>query len=247
MRLSVRAKILIAILCVLAAAAAVGLIPRVTEVSVSGDQYFTADEITSQIFRGGIKDSPLVIFVRQLTGMKPKVRFLDSYRIRLTGLTSAEVTVREKTFMGYVQFLGSNMYFDRDGVILKSTRETYEGYPEVRGLDFDSAVLGQKLPVTRESLLLEVLQISQYLAAEKLEWGDEPVVLSSLVDTIVFDTAESISCRVDDIQIILGPGTNLEGKLHEMSDILPSLQGKSGTLHLESYDPVNGNAMYRFE
>ena len=245
--ISLKLKIAAAAVCLLAVVAAVGLIPRVTGINVTGNRYYTAAEISDGILSGNIMDAPLVMLVRSLTGLKPELMGVDSYTMSLTGLTTADVTVKEKAFMGYVGFLGSNLYFDRDGVILKSTREHFEGIPEIKGLDFSSAVLGGRLPVTRDALLLEVLQISQYLAAEKVRWGDADVPLSTLVDTITFDSTENISCMVDDILILLGAGENLEGKLHEMSDILPNLQGRSGILHLESYDPVNGNSMYRFE
>ena len=50
-----------------------------------------------------------------------------------------------------------------------------------------------------------------------------------------------------DIEVILGDNEGLNGKIAELSDMLPQLSGLSGTLYLDNYDESNASAMYAFK
>ena len=44
-------------------------------------------------------------------------------------------------------------------------------------------------------------------------------------------------------KIILN-GKDISGKISELSDMMPELEGKKGILYLDTYDPVNPPSMY---
>lgn len=47
--------------------------------------------------------------------------------------------------------------------------------------------------------------------------------------------------------MVLGGNNDLNGKISELSDIMPQIVGLSGTLYLDTYDEGNLNAMYAFK
>ena len=47
--------------------------------------------------------------------------------------------------------------------------------------------------------------------------------------------------------MFLGDNADTAGKVAELSDMMPQLEGKKGTLYLDSYDPVNRQTMYTFK
>ena len=50
-----------------------------------------------------------------------------------------------------------------------------------------------------------------------------------------------------DIEVILGNSAGLNGKIAELGDMLPQVEGKSGTLYLDTYDETKTNPMYTFK
>ncbi len=220
---------------------------RVRQVQVSGSAYYSQEELEQLLFPGFLDRSPLVVWLRQKTGNYPEIPFVERYTVRLTGLTSVQVTVYEKSMIGYVEFSGSYLYFDKDGLIVESSTERYGTLPRITGLDFDYAVLHQTLPVEDSRVFAEIQQISQYLETQEVDWGGEPRLLGELLDQINFDGAGQITCCFGEIRVFLGSAESLEGKLREMKDILPQLYGRSGTLYLDTYRENEPDPSYIFK
>ncbi len=220
---------------------------RVRQVQVSGSSYYSQEELEQLLFPGFLDRSPLVVWLRQQTGSYPEIPFVERYTVRLTGLTSAQVTVYEKSMIGYVEFSGSYLYFDKDGLIVESSTERYGTLPRITGLDFDYAVLHQTLPVEEPRVFTEIQQISQYLGSQEVDWGGETRLLGELLDQIDFDGAGQITCCFGDIWVFLGSAESLEGKLREMKDILPQLYGRTGTLYLNTYQENESDPSYIFK
>ena len=215
---------------------------RVTQVQVEGNQYYTEQEIEDLVFPDSFSRSPLLIFLNERLGNYREIPFVQKYRVTLTGLTSAKITVYEKSMVGYVEFMGSCLYFDKDGMVV----ENYGSVPKVTGLQMDYIVLNQKLPVVDDVIFQELLQMTQYFSSTMITFGDMESDMISLVDGIHFDSHENVSCTIGDIEISFGSGEQMEGKLQEMHDILPKLYGRKGTLHLETYDETVTEPSYVF-
>ena len=238
---------------ILWAAAAAGLLVlaalllvRVDRVQITGNQFYTQEELETLLFPGSLDRSPAVIWLRQKTGRHPEIPFVERYTVRLTGLTGVQVTLYEKSMIGYVEFSGSFLYFDPDGLIVESASERYGTLPRITGLDFDYAVLRQTLPVEDPKVFTEIQQISQYLEGQEVAWGEETRLLGDLLDQIDF-TGGQITCCFGDIRVFLGTADSLEGKLREMKDILPQLYGRSGTLYLNTYQENVADPSYIFK
>ena len=41
-----------------------------------------------------------------------------------------------------------------------------------------------------------------------------------------------------DLEVALGDSKDISGKISELSDMMPELEGKKGILYLDTYDPV---------
>ena len=50
-----------------------------------------------------------------------------------------------------------------------------------------------------------------------------------------------------DVVVELGDSEDLDGKVTELSGILPELSGLSGTLYLDTYDETNSTPTYTFK
>ena len=41
------------------------------------------------------------------------------------------VTIYEKAVVGYINYMGCNMYFDKDGIVVESSSKLYSGVPQI--------------------------------------------------------------------------------------------------------------------
>ena len=161
---------------------------------------------------------------------------MEDYKLVLKGLTRAELIVYEKSVVGYVSYMSSYMYFDKDGIIVESSSQKLPGVPWINGLKFGHIVLYQKLPVESEWIFQEILNLTQILSIYELS-----------VDKIQYNTLGEATLYMGDIEVILGSNDGLNGKIAELGDMLPQLEGRSGTLYLDNYDETKTNPMYTFK
>ena len=146
------------------------------------------------------------------------------------------VTVYEKPIIGYVNYMGCDMYFDKDGVIVESSTKTLSGVPQVTGLSFKSIVLNAKLEVSNPSVFSEILELAQ--SFDKYE---------ITVDKIYFDSSNEVTLYMGDIKVLLGTCDELVDKLNELKQMSPDLVGRKGTLHLENYTTDTSGFIFKEE
>jgi cell division protein FtsQ len=156
-----------------------------------------------------------------------------SYRVSFND-TEADVQINEKSKVGYIRFMGANMYFDSTGTIVESTDEIYENVPEITGLDYDSLIVGQKIDTQEEMVLKSVLTFAQNFSEYDL-----PVTKVDFTDT------GDIVLTMNDVEVQLGTTDHLSDKLYQLSVLYPELENRSGTLYLSSYDGTQSRIVFR--
>jgi len=238
--------ILVIILFVVVSLGVLMLVP-VSSVNIVGNEYYFEAQLESYVFENAFSRRAFMVLVKSIIGIKKDVPFVSKLSIKLTGLTSAQLQVTPKDMMGYVTCADGNKYFNSKGVVVESSSEIYPGIPQVLGIDTSSVAMGAQLPTESLSVLNELLEITQFLSVTDVQLSGGDVKFIDITDKIEFDEDENIYCYFGDIKVSLGVGYNLEGKLIEMAEILPSIEGKSGVLHLEGYDPSDTNHVYLFE
>ena len=232
--------VLLALLLVLLA----GLFVRIRTVTVSGNTAYTDEEVEQLVFSSDLDRSLTGFLFNRLTGKTYTLPFVSSCTVRLTGLTSAEIRLQEDRIVAYIDYLDDHIYFNRDGLVLEISKELYPGIPRVSGLTPEYMVLGEPLPLGSGAALDQLTRIVQFLDSHSLTTDGEETLLSALTSRIDFDEYGSITCYIGEIAVRFGKGTGLEEKLTRMLSILPQIEGRSGTLHLESLDGGGGTFLF---
>ena len=208
---------------------------RITQV-VTGNERYTQEQITDLLFPDSMSRNALLCFWNDRLKEHISIPFVEDYEIVFQALNRVEVIVYEKSVVGYVSYMSSYMYFDKDGIIVESANEALPGIPLITGLKFGQIVLYEKLPLEEEGIFQEILNLTQILAVNHLQ-----------VDRIQYGRYKDITLYMKDIEVLLGSGGNLNGKISELRDMLPQLEGVKGILHLEDYDEANIRAGYTLE
>ena len=230
-----RHKIILVLVCVFLFAAIIGVSLTVSEVRVTGNRMYTAEQIEELVFPTRVSRNCLVCFAGRLMGKKRSIPFVEDYKISFTGPTDVEVIVYEKSIVGYVTYMSSRMYFDKDGIIVESAGRRLPGIPEITGLHFGQIVLYRELPVENRKIFSMILNLTQTLSTFEIP-----------ADVIRYDSDMNATLTIGGVSVLLGGANDMNGKLSELSNILPRIKDQTGVLDLSDYDPTVPNRMFSF-
>lgn len=226
------AGIFLAVLLLLAVLLSV----RIKTVKVSGNERYTQEQIESMIFDTKLSRNPVYCYYQYRFRPHKTIPFVEDYKIVFRSPVNVEIITYEKSVVGYVSYMNSLMYFDKDGIIVESTNEKLVGIPMITGLRFGHIVLHKPLPVEDVRIFDEILNLTQVLEMYDIK-----------ADRIDFNSQKEATLTVDNLKVKLGGNAQINGKISELRDILNTYTELSGTLYLDTYDETNSNPSYRFE
>lgn len=219
--------IVLVLLFIIAAGGSIAYTLRIDDrkIEIQGNHKYTKEEMIAYIFKSDLDRNPFVLYFKTKFKKQEKIPFVDEYDIEFTSLQTVKITVYEKKIIGYVQYKGVNMYFDKDGTIVESSQEEIENIPRITGLKFDYIVLDETLPVGDEKVFHLILDLTQALS--KYAVG---------VDRIFISEKQEVTLYMEQVEVNLGNDTDMVEKIQSLADMLPNLQGLSGTLDMKEYD-----------
>lgn len=197
---------------------------RFQRYKVIGNTHYTEDQVLQMVFSDAWDTNSFYQFVREHTKSHKTLPFVEKYELHWLSPLSIEVIVYEKNVVGYVDYMSSHMYFDKDGIVVESTREQLSGIPKITGLSFGSIVLYQPLPVKNKAVFNDILNLTGALSGYQIQ-----------CDSIQYDDFLNATLRIGDLKVSLGQNENMEMKISTLNDILPKLAGRNGTLDLSTY------------
>ena len=209
---------------------------KVRTVYVQGNKHYTNEEIKNMVMSGKLGDNSIFLSLKYRNKGVENVPFVEKMDVEIMSPDTIKIYVYEKALAGYVEYLRRNMYFDKDGIIVESSAEKTLGIPQVTGLDFGYVVLYEKLPVENDTVFRLVLNITQVLNKYELA-----------TDRIYFDSKYQITLYFGDAKAKIGGDDYLDEKVMKLKTILPELEGKKGTLHMENYSEDMQNITFELE
>ena len=191
-------------------------------ITYAGNSHYSDEEMTEKIFG---KDKPNVLLYKLFGNKKKTIPFIQKYDVEIQWPKKMYITVYEKPVIGYIRYMGCNMFFDKDGIVVESDAKLTEGVPEIKGLHFDHIVMHEQLPVENPEIFKEILKVTQLFGKYEIS-----------ADKIYFSPAGEVTAYFDKARVSLGTDQNIDEKVMQLASILPELAGKSGVLHMENYD-----------
>lgn len=197
---------------------------EITSISVTGNEHYTEEEIRNIVFDKPYTYNSIILKIKYSNKSIENVPFIERIDVDIVNPTTVRINVYEKAVAGYVEYLGHFMYFDKDGIVVESSTDMISGVPYVTGLSYDHVVLHDELPVKDKSVFILILNITQLLTKYEIE-----------TDRIAFDSNGKVTLYFGDARVSLGDDSYIDEKINEMHLLLPKLEGRKGTLHMESY------------
>lgn len=198
----------------------------VEKVIVEGNELYSEKQIENMVLNDEYSWNSLYVNLKYRFLDIGEVPFVDTMEVSLDDPHTVRINVYEKGMLGflYIDSIGQNAYFDKDGFVVETSAEIIEGVPRVKGISCNEVILYEKLPLENDKVLGNLLNLTQTLKKYN-QLPDEIQYNSSLESTLYYGT----------IQVNVGSEENLSQKIIRLSYILPQLDGLSGTLHLENW------------
>ncbi len=219
---------LIVVLAVLAVLFITGLsfagVFRVRQVTVTGNAYYTKEQVVDLLLDEGSLQNTLLVYLKYKYQEHPEIPFIDDFEVTMDSWQSLKIRVYEKNIVGYVRYLGQDVYFDKDGIVVESSTQELDGIPQISGVTFDSLAMHQPLSVEDPTIFDTILSITKLLTKYDLD-----------PDEIRFGTGDELFLQLGDVKVALGTGDNLDEKISRLKQLEADLADKSGTLHMENY------------
>lgn len=233
-------KIIIAVLAVLllcaggiVASAFIFDVDMENGITYVGNKQYSDDELTKRIFGDDVNALSYTLFKSK---EQVKIPFVQRYVVEADWPDKLTVTIYEKPIIGYICYMGSNMYFDKDGLVVESSPEIIADVPQITGMEFKSIVLGEKLSVENTDIFDRIMEFVQDFDKNDLR-----------VNRIHFDSSLNATLYFGNVKVLLGDNNNLSEKMHELKLLFPNLIGLAGTLHMEEYSPENPKIFFTKE
>lgn len=194
----------------------------IEKIDIKGNSYYSNEEIEEIILNEN--NNSIFIFLKySLT--KNEYPFIEDINIKIKSPKYIEVNVKEKNIIGYTNYMGMNLYFDNDGILLESSYHNINSIPYIEGISFNYIELNKEIEV-KNSRLFNVLNL---LMQSLKKYNLSPNRI------LVENNCKKISIYFDGIKINIGNGDNMDDKANRIKDILPELEGEKGTLYMENY------------
>lgn len=217
---------LILILLIVAAVLVVWKVFTVKNVIVEGNELYSAEQIERLVLNDEYSWNSLYVDLKYRFLETGEVPFVDTMEVSLDDPHTIRISVYEKGILGsfYIEEIGQNAYFDKDGFVVETSTDEIEGVPKITGITCNEVVLYERLPLENDEVLRNLLSLTQTLKKYNL-----------LPEVINYDENLQPTMKYDNIQVIIGSEEYLSQKVVRLSAILPQLSGLSGTLHLETW------------
>ncbi len=206
----------------------------VRKVEVVGNKNYSAKEIEDLVLSSSWDYNTIYLWYQNKHKTIETPPFLDMVEIEILSYNSIRIHAYEKTIVGYVEYLGNYVYFDKDGTVLETSNKIKEGLPVVEGLEFHKMVLYEKLPVKDQKIFKTLVTLTQMLGKNDL-----------VPDCIEFTSDGQINMTFGEVIVHLGEDEYMDNKIARLTGILPQLEGRSGILYMEDVDETTQRISFK--
>ena len=205
----------------------------IKNIYVSGNTHYTNEEIIDMVMTDKMCDNSIYLSLKYRNKSIEGVPFIEKMSVEIVSPETVRINVYEKAVAGYISYLGRYMYFDRAGIVVESSLEASSNVPEVLGLSFNYVIIHEKLPVEKQEVFEEILDITQLLSKYNLH-----------ANKIFFDSEYNVYLYFDGIEVSIGTKDYIDEKIIQLQYILPNLEGKSGILEMKDFNEDTKNVTF---
>lgn len=235
----IRRMALIIILVILGALTVIVLkVFTVKSVTVRGNTLYSDKTVEKAVMTGKTSWNSLFVCLRYRFGSPAQMPYASGVTVSMKTPHDLVITVDEKEAIGYVALSSgkSYAYIDKTGLVLLRTDQPLDQTMRIAGLKFSGGTLYQKLKISNNEALNDLLSISRLMKKYKIM---PDAVLVKADGTYLLDYGK--------VQVDLGDTVYLNEKIVRVQNILPKIRKRklTGTLHMETWTEATTDIYFK--
>lgn len=223
------------VLLIAAAVTTVFYTCTVKTVKVTGNHLYTSEEIAARVISDDsqLRHNTVFLTALYMTPKAPTIPFEESVKVSLESYDTIKITVKDMDIAAFIPYAGKYLYFSADGIVLENSPLLVKNATFVTGLNITGAQKGEKMTSDDEAGLSMILEVLQILRKYQIR-----------VESVVLADSGGIVMYMDDIKVFLGR-SGFELKISKIAQLLPYLEGRSGTIDLTNYTSADQNIILK--
>lgn len=205
-------KFLVFIFVIVAIGIIILFATRLSNVTVDGSVHYSEEEIKEILISQETDRNTLLFYLRQKY-KAPYIPFIEKIDVSLINRNTVQLQVHEKIITGGIEYMGSFMYFDREGIIVETSNEKVPNVPIVTGLHFNKLILHEKIEVTQANIFNLILNITQLINRYEIKANE-----------INFTKNLEVILTIDNIQVLLGKRDSYDEQIAQLPNLLESIK-----------------------
>ncbi len=199
---------------------------RVTKVTVEGNTFFSEEVVASEVCSTFLDKNTITAFIKNHLGFTSKLPYVREYEITYPGIHEIHIKLYEKKMIAGISYMNQYIYFDKDGVVLKSTNEELPDVPLFETKTMTTFTLYEKVQMEDEDLLGQIMNLSNLFQHYKISW-----------DKVVFDSKNAAFLYSGEIKVSLGKKDSYDEQISALSSVLATAreQQMAGEIDMTNY------------
>ncbi|MDR3239737.1 MAG: FtsQ-type POTRA domain-containing protein [Clostridiales bacterium] len=223
--LSIKAKAAI----VIAACILTALSPlfRIRNIEITGNQALSEEMVLQAL---GLTKSVNILFYNTRSAVRniQKNQFLEKITLRKIPPSTISVNIQERQVCGYVPYMGSYLFIDKDGRVIHISSSFQEELPLVVGLRFSGFHLGELLEVNNQDAFDIIVILTRLF--QKYELDDQMIGKMDVSDV------NDVHLTAYNIDVAIGGLEDADAKIRTLKEIilhqLPNAPRVKGSLDI---------------
>ncbi len=213
---------------------------KLDDIEVVGNNRFSNEQIKSYCLNEEGYNNTLIYYLIHRKTVTDDVPLLDYVETVYVNRNTIQLVAHEKQAIGMYQVDDQMYCIDQEGMVIEIVSvddSTSLGLSIINNLCSTAKQVGENIETEDKSVLyaLQALKstFEKYnMTAQSIDIGENS------------DGNKTYTMHFGNITIPLGEDKLLEEKMKRVAAILPKLEGKAGTLHLEYYDEETENIVF---
>lgn len=211
------------------------LLFRVTKITVEGNTFFSEEVVASEVCSTFLDKNTITAYIKNHLGFTADLPYVREYEISYPGISQIHIKLYEKAVIAGINYMNQYIYFDKDGVVLRSTKEKLEDIPLFETKSMTTFTLYDKVQMEDQELLRQIMNLANLFHHYEIEW-----------DKVVFDEDNAAHLQAGKIRVALGKKESYDEAISALSSVLETAEKEkfSGTIDMTNYH-VKGDIIFK--
>ena len=126
---------------------------RVRKVTVEGNTYYSESDMITIFQKHFWEKNVLSFWVMDKCSLTPKLDFVREYEVSYPNVNEIHIKLYEKRIVAGIAYSNQYIYFDKDGMVLRSEQKPAAGIPLFATKNLTTFTLYEKVQMEDEALL----------------------------------------------------------------------------------------------